>query len=93
MSNGIVLEPKFSFDDEVFFIGNGKIEEGIVVSVNYSNIHNGTVAKYKEKKIRGIYYGVEVCINYSSEEYKVVEVAEDKLFSTKEELAKNLIIN
>jgi len=91
MSNEIKLKPKFSFDDEVFFIGDGKIEEGIVVSINYSDYSYGTVESYKEKKIKGIHYGVEVCMNYSSEEYKVVEIKEDNLFSTKEELAKSLI--
>jgi len=93
MANKIVLEPKFQFDDEVLFLGNGKIEEGIVVSINYSDCSYGTVESYKEKKIKGIHYGVEVCISYSNEEYKVVEVAEDNLFLTKEELAKSFLIN
>ena len=89
MSNQIVIEPKFKIDDEVFFLGNGKIEEGIIVLINYSVFSIGTIKEYIEKKIQGVSYGVEVEISHN--EYEVKDIPEDNIFYSKVELAQYLL--
>jgi len=91
MANKIVIEPRFQLGDEVCFIGNGHITSGDVVAINYCDYNGNATIKYKDEKIRGVSYGVKVCINYFGSQYEVVDVSEEEVYASKIELAQHLL--
>jgi len=91
MANRIVIEPKFNLGEDVWFIGNGNISSGEIVSINYCNYSSNATNKYKDEKIRDVSYGIKICINYFGNQYETIDIAEHKLYSSEVELAQHML--
>ena len=87
----IKINTKYEIGETVFFLHKDTIINGEIVSVNFSEISRKSTQEYKKTKIKGVYYGVKICIKYFGNVNKVVEKEENRLFSKGSELAQNLL--
>lgn len=86
----MTLEHKHNLADKVYFIGKGRISSGIVISINYTEIRDCKVSKYRDSKIIGTSYGIQRCTNDFKSNHKVSEVREENCFKSIEELTTSI---